>query len=190
MSFVRVLIALIEALQQFRKEMRTDIAQVHKEALELHREIEHIRHQNNRIYENMLSIKVDTLELKQNTKQIVQAIVPEPVTQITLETETGDHMDITVGQTSTLTFQALGASGNPTVPVGSPSWNSTNTSDFALDSNSAVLSVNSSAAAGATTDVTVTVDGVTSNSVSYTVVSSGPVNEPVASVVLQGSTPA
>jgi hypothetical protein len=125
-----------------------------------------------------------------------QAVVPEPVASIQLS---GDKMDIKAGQSSTLTFVASGASGNPTVPVGTPAFNSTNTSDFtvtpAADNQSAVLTVNGTPAAGATTDVTVVVDGVTSNAVTYNVVTDttgggGTTAEPVTSVVLTGSQPA
>lgn len=186
MHLVNYLIGLLK----LQREQSHQLAELSRQNHALHKEFEELEREIK---------KGDNSHIEKLLKQIAREIhaiylelVPEPVAKITLETETGEtHVDISVGQTSTLTFQALGASGNPTVPVGAPSWNSTNSSDFSLDTNAGVLSLSPSAAAGATTDVTVVEDGVTSNVVSYTVVVIGPPPpEPVASVVLTGTTPA
>lgn len=130
-------------------------------------------------------------KMERDIFQILLAVVPEPVSQLLLTAHSGETtVDIQTGQKSTLTFSALGASGNPTIPVGTPTWQATDTANFTLDvapdSQSAVLTA--TGAAGSLNDVTVTVDGITSNAVSYAIVA-GPA-EPVASVVLTGTSPA
>lgn len=102
-------------------------------------------------------------------------------------------MDLNVGQKKVLNFQALGASGNPTTPKGTPSWlqsDDTNfTLDVASDSQSAVLTA--TGAVGSENAVNVTVDGVESNVLTFDIVTTPPPPpEPVASVVLTASDPA
>lgn len=195
----KLLCDLIE-IERSRSE---DFLRIHKENRALHDELKEFRRESDAsqksIAKQIHEDKKRLSDIALLVAEIHTAVVPEKVSQIQLHTQSGEtNMDIQVGQSSTLTFQASGASGNPTTPVAVPQWQATNTADFnlavAADSQSAVLTVAPTAQPGAANDVTVVVDGVTSNAVSYAVVSGpgggGTGAEPVSSVVLTGTQPA
>lgn len=132
---------------------------------------------------------------------IYAAVVPSPVASIKLLVNHKEMkiVNIQQKQASLLTAQYFDAAGNPTIPP-TPVFAATDLSDFSLqvapDSSSATLT--SLANGSATTDVSVSVtnpDGsiVTSNVVEYAnvpVVIPPPPPNPVASIVLTGTTPA
>lgn len=132
-------------------------------------------------------IRAEFSEALAKLEKIYAAVVPEIVVTVKLTDESGDNtMDVQVGVPRQLKVEEFGASGNPTVPVGAATLNSTNTTDFSVDSGA--LTLTPTGATGATTDATATVDGVTSAPLTYTI--GQPPAEPVASVVLSDVTPA
>lgn len=164
-----------------------------------------------------LEHKVTTLELQQNiliagqkiqmhteeeilngVQGIYEAVVPSPVASIKLlvNHKEIDKVNISQGQSSLLTAQYLDAQGNPTVPP-TPVFAATDLTDFSLvvapDSSSASLSSLNNGSAS--TDVSVSVtnpDGsvITSNVVEFDSVPVVAAPNPVASIVLTGTTPA
>lgn len=130
-------------------------------------------------------------------REIHTAVVPEPVAKIVLSANHQEAKEVNIqnGQKSNITYEAFGASGNETTPVGVPQWLASDLTNFSLevaeDSQSAVLTSLQDSAQ--TCEVTMTVDGVTSDPLEYDnvpVVVLPPPPEAVAKVVLSGTTPA
>lgn len=127
--------------------------------------------------------------------EIRDAVVGEPVVKVVLSVHPsgGNTMDMQVGQKSTLTFKALGASGNPTTPISAPQFQSSDTTNFTLDvaSDGQSAVVTATGPVGSANQVDVVVDGIESNVLEFDIVSAPPPPpEPVAAVVLSATDPA
>lgn len=122
-------------------------------------------------------------------REIHDAVIPEEVAlvKIFINDKETSHMDIEKGQSSNLTYQAFGKSGNPTVARTAPAWTASDTTNFAFtvagDTQSAQLVASGDPPSAES--IGLTVDGIAATPVTFAIVA-----EAVASVVISASTPA